>query len=244
MGSSYFYLEFLLVWVALLQANGFRNPAIFALEYTLAPEAVYPQQLHEALAGYDFVLSKTDRPERICLSGDSAGGTLILSLLLHLAHAPERSQQRPGFATLISPWVTLESPRNQDTSSDFLNVQSLQLYARQYVGPKASLFDPIVSPGTCQDLGWWARAAPTKGLMVLYGAEEVFAPDCRSLVARLRRAGAKVVAREEDGSVHAWPVANLFLGQSGAERQKGISDIAAVTWDRMGADGEEHVCSQ
>src|SRR3954471_17175012 len=86
MGSSYFYLEFLLSWLSLLKDSGrFQNPAIFALEYTLVPDASYPAQLYQTVAGYEYVLSMIQDPSKICVSGDSAGATLILSLLLHIA---------------------------------------------------------------------------------------------------------------------------------------------------------------
>src|SRR5438552_18969808 len=74
MGSSYFYLEFLLICYSQLKSAGYKNPAIFALEYTLVPEGVYPTQLNQALAGYKYVYSRADNDSsKICISGDSAG---------------------------------------------------------------------------------------------------------------------------------------------------------------------------
>jgi hypothetical protein len=144
MGSSYFYLEFLLAFLSLLKSQGgFQNPAIFALEYTLVPDASYPTQLHQAIAGYKYILSITHNPSKICVSGDSAGATLILSLLLHLgnvsikglkniANSSAKEDIRPGMAVLISPWVTLVSPKDNNTSADYLDADNLHLYARQY----------------------------------------------------------------------------------------------------------------
>ncbi|KAI9799054.1 MAG: hypothetical protein M1833_004248 [Piccolia ochrophora] len=238
MGSSYFYLEFLLAWLSLLHTSaGYRNPAILALEYTLVPDAVFPTQLHQVIAGYTHLLSLAgDDASRICVSGDSAGATLILSLLLHLGRAQPATEKRtatPGFATLISPWVTLVSAKNRNTRSDYLNADSLHLYARQYSGPNASLDDPMVSPGKCKDVAWWRRAAPQNGLFILYGAEEVLAPEMEELIRLLDRADVSTVVREEEESIHAWPVATLFLGESKAERQKGLRDIVKVIGERM-----------
>lgn len=116
MGSSYFYLEFLFAWLTLLKTSGFGNPAIFALEYTLVgsspTDASYPTQLHQAIAGYRYILTITNSSSKICVGGDSAGATLILSLLLHLAQGgkkkmamQEYDQEKmiPGMAVLISP---------------------------------------------------------------------------------------------------------------------------------------------
>jgi len=181
MGSSYFYLEFLLVWLSLLKSSGFRNPAIFALEYTLVPEACYPTQLAEAIAGYNYVLSEARDPARICISGDSAGATIILSLLLHLARPSSVNDmlikpQAPGMAILISPWVTLVSPKHKNTRSDYLDVNSLRRYAKQYAGENILLNNPTVSPGDCKDVEWWKEASPQKGYLILLAERRYLLP--------------------------------------------------------------------
>jgi acetyl esterase/lipase len=58
------------------------------------------------------VLSRVEDSSRICLSGDSAGGPLILSLLLHYGLTDRWRDDRPGLAVLLSPWVTIVSPQN------------------------------------------------------------------------------------------------------------------------------------
>ena len=233
MGSSYFYLEFLLAWISLLKDSGYSNPALFALEYTLVPEAKYPQQIHETLAGYEFVLSKATDSARICVSGDSAGATLQLSLLLHMAKDPKLQTQMPGYAIMVSPWAVIISPNNKDTPSDYLNADSLHLYGSQYVGTKASPDDPVVSPGTCKDENWWRSASPKHGWSFIYGAEEVFAPETKDLVAFLKKAGADVAVHEEPGWIHAWPVVKLFLCDGQEARQSGLKVMTRAVRDTI-----------
>ncbi|CAI6337632.1 unnamed protein product [Periconia digitata] len=225
MGSNYFYMEFLLAWVTLLKTVGYRNPALFALEYTLVPDAVYPTQLQETLAGYEYVLSIARSSSRICVAGDSAGATLILTFLLYIADHPELRHQGPGLAVMISPWVTIVSRNNRDTPSDFLNASTLELYGRQYIGPKIPADDPLVSPGNCKDLKKWSDASPQRGWYFLFGSEEVLAPETRSLIALLEKAGTNVDFYEEKGGIHAWPVAALYLGQTKDERLHGLRAI-------------------
>jgi len=45
LGSSHFYLEFLITMLDLLKEAGYRAPAIFSLEYTLVPDQAYPVQV-------------------------------------------------------------------------------------------------------------------------------------------------------------------------------------------------------
>ena len=235
MGSSFFYIEFLLAWISLLHdEGGFSNPALFALEYTLVPEATYPTQVQETLAGYKYCLELTgDRPERICVSGDSAGATLILSLLLCLEGFARMGDKLPGLAIPISPWAAIISDKNQNTPSDYLNADSLHLYGSQYIGTKASNTDYLVSPGHCKDMARWRRASPTLGWLFVYGAEEVFAPEAKELIRLLKNAGADVEVHEEKGWIHAWPVVKLFLCNGQEERLSGLRSMVGFMRERM-----------
>ncbi|CAG8958151.1 hypothetical protein HYFRA_00000500 [Hymenoscyphus fraxineus] len=282
MGSSYFYLEFLLTWLSLLKTCGdFDNPAIFSLEYTLVPDDSYPTQLREASAGYKYTLSKTTGdPSKICVAGDSAGGTIILTLLLHLAsisnrptpkpipsnpsnlstHLRSRSQpptnkpSNPGMALLISnnpnppppprkhiqpahpqthPLQSLQS-LHPSQIPDYLDPATLQAYANLYAGPDTSIDDPVISPGRCKSVSWWQKAWPKHGIFVVYGAEEVFAPEIRGLVRFWEESGLEVGWEEERGGIHAWPVASVFLSGKGERRLRGLRVIVGEIGGRMG----------
>jgi acetyl esterase/lipase len=211
----------------------FRNPALFALEYTLVPDATYPTQLHETLAGYEYVLSLAQKSTRVVVGGDSAGATLILSFLLYLSDHTELRHQKPGLAIMISPWVTIVSKNNRNTASDYLNSDSLELYGRQYIGKKASPDDPMVSPGHCKDLKRWTEASPEKGWYFLYGSEEVLGPETRSLLGLLRKTGKEVASWEEQGGIHAWPVASLYLGETREARLSGLKSIVETIKERI-----------
>jgi len=245
MGSSYFYLEFLLAYITLLQEAGYTNPAILALEYTLVPDSSYPTQIQQSLSGYRYLLTQIPA-SRIVVSGDSAGGTIILSMLLHLAQAFKASQmhqipltdtpapQLPALAALISPWTTLVSPKDQNTSSDYLDATSLHLYARQYSSAH-STSDPLISPGNCKDTALWKRASPEKGYFVIFGKEEVFAPEIRKWVSLMEEdVGVDIGVKEEKGGIHAWPVASLFLSSSKEARQKGLKNLVSQIRERVG----------
>ncbi|KAH7001938.1 Alpha/Beta hydrolase protein [Ilyonectria destructans] len=244
MGSSYFYLEFLMVWHHLLLEAGFTNPAIFALEYTLVPDDVYPRQVLEALEGYKHVLGIVKDASKVCVAGDSAGGALILSLLLELG-AQAGSQERrgadahihrymvdsqppalavPHMATLISPWVTLMSNLHYASKSDFLDRRTLWKYAHDYAG-EAMVQQQPASPGNCVDDKLWRSASPERGYFVIFGEEEVFAPDIEDFLNRQAKIGIEVEGQKFDGGIHAWPVVSLFLSSTEEKRLQGLKAV-------------------
>lgn len=96
----------------LFSAGGVRVKVVaFILDYTLAPKAVLPTQLEEAVEGYRFLLSQ-DRflveARDVVISGDSAGGALVLSLLKCLDEGAFgcASLARPGCAHAVSPMLS------------------------------------------------------------------------------------------------------------------------------------------
>jgi len=225
MGSAYFYLEFLMAWVTRLKERGFKNPACFALEYTLVPDDKWPKQFDETRIGYDLLRESfgDGSAAKICVSGDSAGATLILSMLLQPGAIEQEAQysalDRPGLAVLLSPWTHLISRLNQNTASDYLDRNSLHLYAEQYGGQGAKT-DEIISPGL--SISRWRRASPEHGYRFIYGSEEVFAPGIDETIDNIRKDGALAKAYKHEAGIHAWPVVNLFLGESREQRLEGL----------------------
>lgn len=76
---------------------------VLAPEYRLAPQYPFPCGLQDCLASYLYLLTIQD-PTTIVLAGDSAGGGMVLSLLVVLR---DRGLPLPAGAILISPWVDL-----------------------------------------------------------------------------------------------------------------------------------------
>jgi len=77
---------------------------VLAPRYRLAPQFPFPCGLMDCLATYLFLLDQGHDPSTIILAGDSAGGGMVLSILVILR---DQGIALPAGAVLISPWVDL-----------------------------------------------------------------------------------------------------------------------------------------
>jgi len=235
-----------------LRETGYRNPAIFALDYSLVPYKHYPFQVNEAIAGLEYVIKAVGGDaSRVCLGADSAGATISLSMFLELAQRRRQSNQvrtammrsvagacairsgtvkttipnRPHLAVLISPWTNLIRPDlHRNTTTDYLDAPTLWLRATQYAGNTDVMSSPL-NPGECADDALWREAAPAAGYHVLFSSDEVMVGDIRDFIASQREYGVAVRTSETSGQPHAWAVAAMFLATSIEDRFKGLRDF-------------------
>ncbi|KAL6596458.1 alpha/beta hydrolase fold-domain-containing protein [Neocallimastix sp. 'constans'] len=76
---------------------------VILLDYSLAPENVFPTQLNEAVDVW-MELTKTFDPKDIIIGGDSAGGNLSLVLIEKLKNDYNVA---PGAGIFFSPWTDM-----------------------------------------------------------------------------------------------------------------------------------------
>lgn len=76
---------------------------VFAPEYRLSPQFPFPCGLQDCLAAYLYLLTFQE-PNTIILAGDSAGGGMVLSMLVIMR---DQGIPLPAGAILISPWCDL-----------------------------------------------------------------------------------------------------------------------------------------
>lgn len=69
---------------ALTQGKLIDVRTVYSLDYQVAPKAVYPLALDDALAAYRGILASGAKPSDIIVVGDSAGGNLALELSIAL----------------------------------------------------------------------------------------------------------------------------------------------------------------
>lgn len=155
---------------------------VFCPAYRLAPEAPYPAALEDALAAYDYLLSKGYASRHITLCGESAGGGLCYALCLKLK---EKKLPMPASIVAISPWVDLtasgasyETNRDKDVS---MTIELLDSFVKNYTGdPK----DPFASPL----FGDLSQLPPS---LIFAGGDEILLSDAQNLHTNLLNAGCK-----------------------------------------------------
>ncbi|KAG5991462.1 hypothetical protein E4U43_004023, partial [Claviceps pusilla] len=241
LASCYFYLEFLLAMHHLLLKSQFQNPAIFALEYSLVPEETHPTQVNQVVLGYRHILSEVRNASKVCVAGDSAGGTLTLSLLRELCTRVHGHQVNgstilalPKLAVLISPWITLVSNIHYPSRVDYLERNRLWAYGKAYAG--SMVHDAAASPGLCHDDHIWEAVSPDRGYFVIYGEEETLAPDADAFIRRQRRKGIEIDVMMIKGGIHAWPVASLMLSSTPDRRLQGLESIVRQIRQKVGCE--------
>ena len=204
---------------------------LFSVDYNLAPQAPFPVQIVQALAGYLHLINNYGyHPSQIFFGGDSFGAWLALQLEHYLRtdgkhlianwdnKAPTASGV-PGLL-LISPWVCahdVETPsRGMNGVGHRFDILLLSygqwgLDAMQ-VGPKyhdrcpAPLDSPWLSP-LCFSKEDFSVIPPS---FVCVGSVEALYDEDTQFVTEIQKAGGKVELYVDDGGVHDYGTMSTF----------------------------------
>ena len=167
----------------------------FHLAYRLAPEHPFPAALDDAVAGYEFLLKIGISGKQILLAGDSAGGGLVLSLLLRLRDA---GRPLPAAGICLSPLVdatlTSDSFKGMANADPMLTQGFLERCVDAYAGA-TDRRDPMLSPIAANLIG-------LPPLMIHVGSEELLLDDAKGLGKAAREAGVDVTLHIWEGCFH------------------------------------------
>ncbi len=197
MGSAYGYQS--LAGALALAADA----AVLVPDYRLAPEHPFPAALDDAIAAYEWLLASGAAPHDVTVAGDSAGGGLAMSLLLHLRST---GVPLPGSALLLSPWLDLTCAQLDDRESVVaFTVDRIRAFGTAYAGDH--LDDPVLRP-----LDADVRGLPR--MLVQSGLGDALAIDARRLVRLAVAQGADVHFEGYDSDAHDFHVFWSFLPEA------------------------------
>ncbi|KAH8779778.1 Alpha/Beta hydrolase protein [Diaporthe sp. PMI_573] len=155
--------------------------------YRLAsnPGGRFPAALQDALSAYHYLTQRFPDSE-VVLSGDSAGGNIVIGLLRYIAeHGPETGLPPPRSALLFSPAIDMLAPlepgritRARNYGTDYLDPTFLSWGARRFVSDKPAA-KPYMNP-----LGEPFRSLTS--IWVFCGGCELFCDDITRFVDEMR----------------------------------------------------------
>ncbi|MFN2501356.1 MAG: alpha/beta hydrolase [Pyrinomonadaceae bacterium] len=170
---------------------------VFAIDYRLAPEHRYPAAVEDLLKGYRWLLAGGHSPERITIAGDSAGGSLVLSLLQKLR---DKGGPMPASGVCFSPWTDLtgtgETVRSNDGKCAMFRPENMAEFAKAYLGSDAAAV-PDAAPFSGEFSGM-------PSMLFQAGSTELLLDDSRRVHEKILAAGGESELEIYEDVFHGW----------------------------------------
>ncbi len=189
---------------ALAEMSGF---SVFSLDYRLSPEHKFPAPIDDAFNAYRWLLAEGLSPQDIIFVGDSAGGGLLLSLMLKLKSLGETL---PNAAVLFSPWTDLTlsggSVAQNKKSCSMLNDLILESCTAAYLDgedPNNILVSPL--------LGDLSGLPP---LLIYASSSEMLLDDSVRLAEKAKKSEVDVTLNIWQKQPHAWQIFYPFIPEA------------------------------
>jgi acetyl esterase/lipase len=195
---------------------------VFSVDYRLAPEHRYPAALDDVVAAYRWLLRTSTPAPAIALAGDSAGGGLVLGLLLRIRDA---GLPMPVCAACFSPLADVRRhrpPRSNVGRDHMFHPENTDDFGDAYVGT-ASRDAPEVSMVNADPTGWPSMLFQVSGT-------ELLLDDANTLHQRVVAGGGRSTLTVYGDLLHCWqmlvgivPEANAALDEAAAFLKAGLS---------------------
>jgi acetyl esterase/lipase len=194
---------------------------VFAVDYRRAPEHRFPAALDDTVAAYRWLLQQHGvAAHEVVLAGDSAGGGLVLAMLLRIR---DEGWPMPSAAVCFSPWTDLAgsggSVHLNEGRCAMFHGGNIGEFARAYLAERSPL-DPYASP-------LYGNLAGLPPLLLQVGSDELLLDDARRVHEKVRAAGGRSRLDVYDGMFHGWHMFDGLVPEAGAA----LSDAAAFMHD-------------
>jgi epsilon-lactone hydrolase len=175
---------------------------IYAPDYRQAPDFPFPAPIDDVFSAYRGLLDKGVDPRSLVISGDSAGGAMVVTIM---RKARDASIAQPVAGVAISPWANLtlsgESATVRDGIDPLCTSSFLKLLAHTFLAGELPTH-PDVSPVFADVQG----LAPT---LIQIGENEVMLSDAIRLASHLSENRVRTSLEVWPGMFHVW---HLFAG--------------------------------
>jgi acetyl esterase/lipase len=193
-------------------------------DYRLAPEYPFPAALEDCLTAYQWLFKQGFSAQDIIVGGESAGGTLTLSLLLALK---EQGIRQPAAAFSISPVTDLRCQADSfqtNAHKDIAPLGSGEVFCNYYIAyndPTTELLSPL--------FGDYHNLPP---LYICVGTHEIHYDDCVNVANKAKQQGVAVILKTWPGMVHAFPLFSPLF----PEAKQALKDITDYCRNHVLAD--------
>jgi acetyl esterase/lipase len=167
-------------------------------DYRLAPENPFPAAIDDCVIAYNWLLNQGYDASNIIVGGESAGATLVLSLLLALK---ENNIRLPRASFSISPITDLScSAKSFDYNAinDIAPKGSWTEWTKMYISGN-DIKNPLLSPL----YGDYEGITP---LYICVGTHEIHYDDCVNVAKVAEQYGVEVTLRIWKNMIHAFPL--------------------------------------
>ena len=191
-------------------------------EYRLAPEHPFPAAVEDAMRVYLWMLDGGIDAREVVVAGDSAGGGLVLSLLILLKR---RELAMPGGVLLLCPGVDLTFSYERELPSEpqpAVSLDQLRSFAAAYLGGHPA-DDDVVDPISA-DL----RGLPP--MLIQGGTGDVLVQDAHRLADNARAHGVDVTLQLYPVPTHDFQIFWSFLPEA-AEAIEQAGTFAKAIWE-------------
>jgi acetyl esterase/lipase len=202
------------------------DTGVLVPDYRLAPEHPYPAAVEDAVRSYLWVLDTGVRPEEVVVAGDSAGGGLVLSLMVSLRR---QDLPLPGGSLHLCPGIDLafENIELPPEPQPAVSIDQLRSFAEAYLGGTPA--DDEVVNGLHADLHGFPP------MLVQAATGDVLGKDAHLLVEHARRHGVDVQFELYPVATHDFHVFWSFLPEAADALEQAGRFVRRVL-DGAGAD--------
>lgn len=198
---------------------------VYMPDYGLAPEHPFPAAVEDTLASYSWLLDTGHQPDTIAFAGDSAGGALVVSVMVSARNA---GLPLPAASVAISPWANLEHSGSSMTTRNGIdptvNLTGLNLMAATYLNG-ARPNSPEASPVFAD-----VRGLPP--VLVQIGELEVMLSDAIRLASHLAENRVRVTLEVWPDMFHVWHLFAAILPEGERALRGSVAFIVQALEDR------------
>jgi monoterpene epsilon-lactone hydrolase len=193
---------------------------VFVPDYRLAPESPFPAAVDDAARAFTWLMEQGFTSNNIAVAGDSAGGGLVVALLLRLKST---GQPQPACAACLSPWVDLTGEWN------YGNGDSCSMFWPSDIGAFAMLYLNGASPRLPEASPVFADLKGLPPLLIQASNSELLYDEAVRLHEKAQRSGVESTLRVYAGLPHVWQMFAFLIPEAGIAMREIAGFIEAKT---------------